>query len=197
MLASALEKNRCLESLCLDGNEEIGPSGASHFAKALATNTSLKSLYLDDINVEGESLAAFFEMLKSNTTLERLRIGGNMHVQEAQVKTLVESLPHLKGLKHLELFWFHNADVSSKVINDVTGVLERDNTVLERLEFMPSMRVDRTRLDYLLSLNSGGRRILEANNVPDALWSIIFARSLHSPREEYVVSSREGHHHYG
>lgn len=124
------------------------------------------------------------EMLKKNSILEHIDTGGDFG--EQGMNTFVQSLPYLHGLRRFKLYSTHV--VPPSMVSAITDAFEQDNavgrynTTLEKLDLRTELNVDRTRLDYLLELNRGGRRLLkEENHVPDSLWPLVLARSSHSP----------------
>lgn len=65
-------------------------------------------------------------------------------------------------------------------MNAITSIFEKDNTTLETFECFKEGAADRSRLDYLLELNKGGRRILQSQSVPNSLWPLVLGRSSQS-----------------
>lgn len=191
-LALAMAQNTNLESLDL-GDNHIGPVAAAIIAKALTTNSSLKTLDLSGNPLGKEGIASVFENVASNATLERLSVGGWCSGDTEVVVTdrcndefnaLLEWLPFSSsGLKVLEFCkdqfssprmpWGANQDNIDEIANAIT----KGNTTLEIFDLPKEERVDRTKLDLVLKLNKGGRRILESRNVPDALWPQVLGRS--------------------
>eukprot|EP00808_Paulinella_micropora_P029632 g44727.t1 len=72
----ALEVNKTLKALTLDGNE-IGDEGATYISSALKMNTSLRELYMQNNNIGAEGARAFGEALKVNQTLTSLYLWDN------------------------------------------------------------------------------------------------------------------------
>lgn len=175
-LAGALKNGSRLESLCL-GYNGIEMKGARDIAKALCSNRFLKELDVVGNRFGDDGVGHIARMLTSNATLEILHMG---NFGDIGMKAFTDCLPSMKCLKTLDLTGLRGAKADTA--RAFLGALER-NVVLEKVsvrdaaieaevrdEFM-------SRLEYLLTLNRGGRRILTSPAVPQALWPRVLGRS--------------------
>ena len=80
-IGNALAKNRCLQTLSLDGNR-LGDEGAEHLAGGLRSNRVLRSLTLEDAGIGEAGGKCIMEMLKRNTTLLELTLSPGNSISE-------------------------------------------------------------------------------------------------------------------
>jgi len=119
-------------------------------AKALETNTSLRSLIMLDSNITNRGCIALSNMLAVNKTIERLDLSYN-RISDAGAIALAQSLIHNSSLKEIGLFG--NFQVKSRAV--FLHVIQYSNLALEDLLLDSQWDAE---MNFYLNLNRMDRR---------------------------------------
>lgn len=126
-----LSSNPNIRVLALDEQAVFGTEeGCSGLAKALASNTALRSLFLSKVNMGSRAVRCLMDGLRSTTTLEDLSIGYNPLLDEG-VGSVAELLSTNASLKRLYMYETHSGGGGAE---HMATALERNST-LEILYF--------------------------------------------------------------
>jgi hypothetical protein len=139
----------------------------------------LKILSLRGNSIGDDAAVCIAQMLTINMALRTVYVGG---FGKRGLAAFAASLPQMRGLEDLDI-GPNVKDFTSEIGNSFVSALEC-NTTLKRVTLYnegepPSPHAAKimSRVNHLLALNRGGRRILHAPNVPDSLWPHILGRS--------------------
>jgi hypothetical protein len=137
-------------------------------AQALRFNQSCKSLDLSHNRLDDEDLFGLIEALVDNTTLESLNLSSNQFTR-AGMEAFAQNLNHMRGLRNLRLV--HNSfDSAAALLEALKSNRELQTMCIDRHlpEYME--------IQYYLTLNRGGRRLILQSNVPLGLWPLVLER---------------------
>lgn len=178
-----------IRELHLFGNR-ITPTGAEHLATALTANVTLQSLILSFNQVGDRGCEALGQALTINTTLTKIWFPSNS-VGSTGLLSFANHLPNMQGLKELNVGLVLDdyavdalADALKQNLHlSVLHMEKMDDFLTESEEgfeigniTMSSGAVGSKHvMDFYLSLNRSGRRLLRNNSVP--LWPNILARA--------------------
>jgi len=138
--------------------------------EALGNNTKLTYLQLSGNNVDDDDMEHLSQILsQKNRTLQALSLTANQ-IRDDGLTSLAKRLPSIKALRFLDVQRNLFTDTSKK---QIIAAL-KDNVELERLDLDGTWDATKS---YYLSLNKGGRRLLQSSNaMPISLWPNVLAR---------------------
>jgi Ran GTPase-activating protein (RanGAP) involved in mRNA processing and transport len=219
-ICESLRRSSCLRELNLSGNDivlddhgaqalndllentplrmmdvsqnQITTQGIAVLAHGLRGNSFLRELRLEFCGIRNDGLIQLGEALVENSTLEIVRLEGNVFDQDV-VSRFFQLLPQMDGLKELYLspvFDMDSEELQSAVVDSL-----RENTSLQRLtgwrdiwhQRMPSDI--KALIDFYLNLNRNGRKFLEpplTSRVPAGLWPSVLTK-MSSPQDTSLL----------
>ncbi|CAF24065.1 DUF294 nucleotidyltransferase-like domain-containing protein [Candidatus Protochlamydia amoebophila] len=124
IIANALALNTALRSLRLQNNQ-ISDRGAEAFARALASNATLKALWLDNNQISNEGAEAIAQALASNTALRELYLGNNQ-ISDKGTEAIAQALA---SNTTLETLWLDNNQISFKGVKALVQSLAFNTTL--------------------------------------------------------------------
>jgi Ran GTPase-activating protein (RanGAP) involved in mRNA processing and transport len=152
VLAEALKHTPTLREIHFSlGMDSIGVAGWESFSAALATNTSVESLYMHQ-SLSDDGSVLLFEALKSNMTLTKLDLKRN-NVGQKGAAMLSEALECNTSLTTLDLS--HN-DIRDEGYAALLRVLKECNISLKNIE-LDSNRRDSAMIETIRKFASGNR----------------------------------------
>jgi hypothetical protein len=172
-----LQTDRALTTLNLT-NQHPGECGGnldlSLLGLAIVSNTSLQQLDLSFNMLSIYDIQSLVASLAKNTTLHSINLMSNM-LDDRAMRLIGKYLPRIRGLSSLNIaanrFGESGAD---SLLNGLRTNLYLCDLAMPR-GFMASEQID-----YYLSINNGGRRLLHESSVatpyPLALWQLVFDR---------------------
>jgi Ran GTPase-activating protein (RanGAP) involved in mRNA processing and transport len=175
-LASALKKGSTCTSLSI-GHNSIGDKGVKELAEALCSNRTLTDIDLGHNPIGTSGVGHITQMLEANTELKTLRMCGLANVG---IRAIVECLSKAPCLENLHL-WSTRV-LTAETAHSLLTSLEH-NTVLKDVDLNWEFPLDfegkelKSKVNYLLRLNRGGRRALTETSLPPSLWPTILGRS--------------------
>lgn len=139
--------------------------------RALEQNTTLTYLQISGNNVEDADMEQLAEIIThSNHTLRALSLTAN-NIGDEGILSIARRLADMKALRFLDVQRNQFTDESK---TEIIAAL-KDNMELERLDLDGTW--DATKSFYL-SLNKGGRRLLQtSNDTPLGLWPLVLERA--------------------
>jgi Ran GTPase-activating protein (RanGAP) involved in mRNA processing and transport len=143
----------------------------TNLLQALEHNTTLTYLQISGNNVEDVDMEQVAEIIThSNHTLRALSLTAN-NIEDERLLSFARRLTDMKALRYLDVQRNRFTNVSK---TQIIAAL-KDNMELERLDLDGTW--DATKSFYL-SLNKGGRRLLQSsNNTPLGLWPLVLERA--------------------
>jgi hypothetical protein len=168
----------------------------SPLVKGLIRNTSLKQLDLRTTHINDTGVESMVQCLRRNSSLETL-ILMDCSLSKCSMNLILENIAQFK-VKCVRLDGCHSLGLYGRPEMTQTAfeALQKSNVTLEALYLPPCFDLDRHKLNNLLDLNLGGRRLLhQHDDVSEqirtpALWPIVLHRinTVHLPG-----SSRQSH----
>lgn len=95
-LLNALAANKSLVHLDLGRNRELGDAGVELLCNFLATNKSVKELYLWDMGITDAGAKLLVNLLRKNRVIENLDVNDNPEISKAlksEIATLIKEGP--------------------------------------------------------------------------------------------------------
>jgi Ran GTPase-activating protein (RanGAP) involved in mRNA processing and transport len=167
-------------------------------AKGLIRNTSLKQLDLRTTHINDTGVESMVECLRRNRSLETL-ILTDCSLSRCSMNLMLENIAHFK-VKCVRMDGCHSLGFYERpaMIQTAFEALQKSNVTLEALYLPPFFDLHQHKLNNLLDLNLGGRRLLHQHDDvreleqirTPALWPIVLYRinTVHLPG-----SSRQSH----
>mmetsp|Transcript_10602 Transcript_10602/g.26759 ORF Transcript_10602/g.26759 Transcript_10602/m.26759 type:complete len:565 (+) Transcript_10602:164-1858(+) len=149
------------------------PGVSQHLLPALLQNCNLVYLKLSGNNLNDEHTIELGRMLtESRTSIQTLSISDNLIS-----RGLLPLASHLSDAKTLKWLDVLRNPIKKQVKKAMVSAL-KTNVQLERLDLDGSWDDEKF---WWLSLNRGGRRALQAKNIPSSLWPTILERAYNVP----------------
>lgn len=148
-----------------DGDNDDDDDNSSH------EKCSLKGLSLNSCNIGDLEIIRLGAALLSNSTLEHIHLGEN-NITDDGIRHFSRILKRLTTLKSLWVLENSFGDVGGHALLEaVQNNVELEQLLVDRhISYFESIQ-------FYVMLNRGGRRLLSChNNVPLALWSLLFER---------------------
>ena len=157
-LRASLEENSALRRLSIRGSHMNDDSWRRIFP-FLGTNSTLKSLDIEDRGLTEAIIPDMVEALEMNSCLERLRIDSLYHINSAALVNFVGSMTRNVSLKELILGY---SDFSFAYEGDAVNLVAaaKRNYGLEKLNVFVDDYDQGCLLQCILRLNEAGRRYL-------------------------------------
>jgi Ran GTPase-activating protein (RanGAP) involved in mRNA processing and transport len=171
-LSQLLRTSSCLWHLGLKNNlrHPEDKLTVTNLINALQDNTQLTYLQLSGNNVDNADMEALSRILTHNTTLRALSLTANA-IGDDGLLSVATRLPDMKALRYLDV---QRNKFSERSKGPIVQALQ-ENMELERLDLDGTWDALKS---YYLSLNKGGRRLLQSsNNCPLSLWPLVLERA--------------------
>ena len=114
-LSDSLCNNETLEQLVLSIVTGITDEDMTHLSTILATNTTLKVLWLSNCNITDNGVRYICEGLTKNQTLTTLNIGDNRQITSVSTSTIADLIQTTTSLTELRLYYtsLNNDDIKT------------------------------------------------------------------------------------
>ena len=114
-VSDSLFNNKTLEELELSNVTGITDEDMIHLSTMLATNTTLKELYLSYCNITDNGVRYICEGLSKNQTLTTLSIGRNHQITSVSTSTIADLIQTTTSLTELRLYYtsLNNDDIKT------------------------------------------------------------------------------------
>jgi Ran GTPase-activating protein (RanGAP) involved in mRNA processing and transport len=187
-VADMLRHRDCqVQEMHLFGNH-ITASGAKQLAKGLTDNIVLHTLILSLNQIGDEGMQSIFQALTINCTLRKLWAPSN-RITNQGIFALAQYLPRMKGLAQLNLGDHIIDECAVRAVLDALPhnmhltTLYVESPVFYIMEEQQEQDTLEEELDYWLSLNQCGRRLLQSThcNFMRGLWPRILAKAVVQP----------------
>ena len=123
-----LFNNETLEQLVLYHVTGITDEDMTHISTMLATNTTLKELWLFNCNITDNIVRYICEGLTKNRTLTTLDIGDNHQITSVSTSTIADLIQTTISLTRLHL---HNTSLNNDDIKTICTSLTKNTTIRE------------------------------------------------------------------
>lgn len=179
LLGSHKTKLKYLNLSLQDSSKNIPFFEISHMTGGLGLNSSLESLIMRGNQLSFNGMKNLVTCLSQNTTLEHLWMK-DCELGNAAMDLFVAHLPDMKGLRRVWLNGFQSTGIAGrkKTIEALETALET-NVILDSIH-LPFGYDDyrSSKVNVLLDLNRGGRRLLQASNneFSHTLWPLVLER---------------------
>ena len=143
-VSDSLCNNETLEELVLSHVTGITDEDMTHLSTILATNTTLKVLWLSNCNITDNGVRYICEGLTKNQTLTKLNIGRNPQITSVSTSTIVDLIQTTTSLTTLRLYYtsLNNDDIKT-ICTSLTK-----NTTIKKLH------LSREHEEYCMKLDS-------------------------------------------
>ena len=154
-VSDCLCNNKILEELMLSNVTNITDEDMTHLSTLLATNTTLKVLYLSDCNITDNGVRYICEGLTKNQTLTMLDIGRNHQITSVSTSTIADLIQSTTSLTRLDLDYIslNNDDIkticTSLTKNTTIQALWLSSQHYEYYKKLNSYQVIKDRLKFL------------------------------------------------
>ena len=154
-VGDCLFNNKTLTSLWLSNITGITDEDMTHLSIILATNTTLKVLYLSNCNITDNGVRYICEGLTKNQTLTRLHIGRNRQITSVSTSTIADLIQTTTSLTTLHL---HYTSLNNDDIKTICTSLTKNTTIqklylsIEHEEYcmkIDSYQVIKDRLEFM------------------------------------------------
>ena len=129
-VSDSLFNNETLEQLVLYDVTGITDEDMTHLSTILATNTTLKVLYLSNCNITDNGVRYICEGLTKNQTLTTLNIGGNHQITSVSTSTIADLIQTTTSLTRLDLDY---TSLNNDDIKTICTSLTKNTTIRELL----------------------------------------------------------------
>ena len=127
-VSDSLFNNRTLEELVLYNVTDITDEDMTHLSTMLATNTTLKVLYLYNCNITDNGVQYICEGLTKNQTLTKLHIGGNHQITSVSTSAIADLIQTTTSLTRLYLY---DTSLNNDDIKTICTSLTKNTTIRE------------------------------------------------------------------
>ena len=125
-VSNSLFNNRTLEQLLLSVVTGITDEDMTHLSTILATNTTLKGLYLFNCNITDNGVRYICEGLTKNQTLTTLDISRNLQITSVSTSTIADLIQTTTSLTRLHLY---NTSLNNDDIKTICTSLNKNITI--------------------------------------------------------------------
>ena len=125
-VSDSLFNNETLEELMLWNVTGITDEDMTHLSTILATNTTLKELYLSNCNITDNGVRYICEELTKNQTLTTLNIGGNHQITSVSTSTIADLIQTTTSLTRLYLY---DTSLNNDDIKTICTSLNKNTTI--------------------------------------------------------------------
>ena len=143
-VSDSLCNNETLEQLLLDGVTGITDEDMTHLSAMLATNTTLKVLYLSNCNITDNGVRYISEGLTKNQTLTMLNIGRNRQITSVSTSTIADLIQTTTSLTRLNLYY---TSLNNDDIKTICRSLSKNTTIRK-------LWLSREHKEYCMKLDS-------------------------------------------
>ena len=143
-VSDSLFNNETLEQLVLANVTGITDEDMTHVSTILATNTTLKELYLFNCNITDNGVRYICEGLTKNQTLTTLNIGRNYQITSVSTSTIADLIQTTTSLTTLCLDY---TSLDNDDIKTICTSLSKNTTIRE-------LYLSREDYEYCKKLNS-------------------------------------------
>ena len=125
-VSDSLCNNETLEQLVLYSVTDITDEDMTHLSTILATNTTLKELYLINCNITDNGVRYICEGLTKNQTLTTLNIGCNRQITSVSTSTIADLIQTTTSLTRLYLY---DTSLNNDDIKTICTSLTKNTTI--------------------------------------------------------------------
>jgi hypothetical protein len=172
---------KCLNLSLQDSSRNIPFFEISHMTGGLGLNSSLESLMVRGNQLSFNGMKSLVTCLSKNNTLEQLMMT-DCELGNDTFEYFVTRLPDMKGLRRVWLNGFQSTGIAGrkKTIQALETALQT-NVILEAIHLPFGYDDYGSKVNGLLDLNRGGRRLLQASNneFSHTLWPVVLERVNH------------------
>ena len=143
-VSDSLCNNETLEELVLYIVTGITDEDVTHLSTILATNTTLKVLYLYNCNITDNGVQYICEGLTKNQTLTKLNIGRNRQITSVSTSTIADLI---QTTTSLTILYLHNTSLNNDDIKTICTSLTKNTTIRE-------LHLSRKHYEYCMKLDS-------------------------------------------
>ena len=143
-VSDSLCNNETLEELVLYNVTGITDEDMTHFSTILATNTTLKELWLPYCNITDNGVRYICEGLAKNQTLTTLSISRNRQITSVSTSTIADLIQTTTSLTTLYLY---NTSLNNDDIKTICTSLTKNTTIRE-------LHLSRQHYEYCMKLDS-------------------------------------------
>ena len=143
-VSNSLFNNRTLEQLLLSVVTGITDEDMTHLSTILATNTTLKGLYLFNCNITDNGVRYICEGLTKNQTLTTLDISRNLQITSVSTSTITDLIQTTTSLTRLHLY---NTSLNNDDIKTICTSLNKNITIR-------TLCLSREHKEYCMKLDS-------------------------------------------
>ena len=143
-VSDSLCNNETLEQLWLFKVTGITDEDMTHLSTILATNTTLKELYLSNCNITDNGVRYISEGLTKNQTLTTLNIGRNHQITSVSTSTIADLIQTTTSLTKLYL---NNTSLNNDDIKTICTSLTKNTTIRK-------LYLSREHEEYCMKLDS-------------------------------------------
>ena len=153
-VSDSLCNNETLEQLVLYNVTDITDEDMTHLSTILATNTTLKGLYLINCNITDNGVRYICEGLTKNQTLTTLSISRNRQITSVSTSTIADLIQTTTSLTELDLCYtsLNNDDIkticTSLTKNTTIRKLRLSGEHKEYCKKLDSYQVIKDRLEF-------------------------------------------------
>ena len=178
LLGSRKTNLKYLSLALQDSRKNIPFFEISHMTGGLGLNSSLESLMVRGNQLSFNGMKSLVTCLSKNTTLEELMMT-DCELGNDSFEYFVTHLHDMKGLRRVWLNGFQSTGIAGrkKMINALETALQT-NVILEAIHMPFGYDAYGSKVNDLLDLNRGGRRLLQASNneFSHTLWPLVLER---------------------
>ena len=127
-VSDSLYNNKTLENLWLWDVTGMTDEDITHLSTMLASNTTLKELYLLNCNITDNGIQYICDGLSKNQTLTMLNIGGNHKITSVSTSTIADLIQTTTSLTTLDL---HDTSLNNDDIKTICTSLPKNTTIRE------------------------------------------------------------------
>ena len=143
-VSDSLCNNETLEQLLLSNVTDITDEDMTHLSTMLATNTTLKVLWLYNCNITDNGVRYICQGLTKNQTLTGLNIGRNRQITSVSTSTIADLIQTTTSLTRLDL---HNTSLNNDDIKTICTSFIKNTTIRELV-------LSRQHKEYCMKLDS-------------------------------------------
>lgn len=178
LLGSRKTNLKYLSLALQDSSKNIPFFEISHMTGGLGLNSSLESLNVRGNQLSFNGMKSLVTCLSKNITLEQL-VMTDCELGNDSFEYFVTRLPDMKGLRRVWLNGFQSTGIAGrkKTIKALETALQV-NVILEAIHLPFGYDDYGSKVNGLLDLNRGGRRLLQASNneFSHTLWPLVLGR---------------------
>jgi hypothetical protein len=178
LLGSRKTNLKYLSLALQDSSKNIPFFEISHMTGGLGLNSSLESLNVRGNQLSFNGMKSLVTCLSKNITLEQL-VMTDCELGNDSFEYFVTRLPDMKGLRLVWLNGFQSTGIAGrkKTIKALETALQV-NVILEAIHLPFGYDDYGSKVNGLLDLNRGGRRLLQASNneFSHTLWPLVLGR---------------------